>query len=84
MHESKQYIFDYEFNPETIEALGQQYSILRYFKYDHLPAELQNISSPFWHLAHVVAYVCPYNAETSTALRKLLEAKDAAVRAALD
>lgn len=55
--------------------------ILRYFHYSHLPAGLQGISKQFCLLASIVIDSCPRNAERSVALRKLLEAKDAAVRA---
>lgn len=54
--------------------------IMKYFKYDHLPSHLQNISEPFFKLAQQVCSY-PNNAERSTCLRKLLEAKDCAVRA---
>lgn len=57
---------------------------LSYFAYDHLPAHLQAISKPFHDLAHALAdnmHLDPD--ETEIALRKLLEAKDAAVRARL-
>ena len=57
--------------------------IMQYFEYDHLPDHLQSISKPFCELAAWVYYDLPNNAEQSVALRKLLEAKDAAVRAAL-
>jgi len=56
--------------------------ILRYFAYDHLPENLKAISSWFATLALAVLDL-PRNAERTVALRKLLEAKDAAVRAAL-
>jgi hypothetical protein len=56
--------------------------VLQFFKYDHLPENLQGISKPFSDLANTVA-VAYDNQETTIALRKLLEAKDAAVRAAL-
>ena len=56
--------------------------VLRFFKYDHLPEKLQAISKPFAELADQVANAAS-NQETTIALRKLLEAKDAAVRAAL-
>lgn len=59
------------------------FPILRYFEYRHLPEDLQAVSEPFARLAHQVAETLPSNPETSTALRKLLEAKDCAVRAAL-
>ena len=55
--------------------------ILRFFHYSHLPPALQDASKPFCELArHIVAEI-PRNAERTVALRKLLEAKDAAVRA---
>ncbi len=41
------------------------------------------VSEPFYTLAHKVAAKSPDNPETTVALRKLLEAKDAAVRAKL-
>lgn len=58
-------------------------AILKFFTYEHLPEKLQAISKPFSDLAHRIAEG-PSNAETTVALRKLLEAKDAAVRAAFD
>lgn len=58
--------------------------ILRWFNYDHLSTELQQVSRAFAELAGDVAKRAPFNAETTVALRKLLEAKDAAVRAAID
>lgn len=57
--------------------------VLKFFKYDHLPERLQAISKPFADLAQQIAERAPDNQETTVALRKLLEAKDAAVRAAL-
>lgn len=58
--------------------------ILRYFEYEHLPStKLQAISQMFYDLAHKVDAQLPECAESTVALRKLLEAKDAAVRAAL-
>lgn len=56
--------------------------ILKYFEYGHLPIKLQAVSEPFFVLAHVV-WELPDCEERSFALRKLLEAKDCAVRAAL-
>ncbi len=56
--------------------------ILQFFTYDHLPEHLQGTSKMFSDLANEVANQSD-NAETSVALRKLLEAKDAAVRAKL-
>lgn len=58
--------------------------ILRYFDYEHLPVHLASVSKPFRDLALRVERTLPPGAEKATALRKLLEGKDAAVRAALD
>lgn len=55
-------------------------NILRFFRCGHLPPHLRKISAPFGALA-VLTAKGPSNAETTVALRKLLEAKDAAVRA---
>lgn len=57
--------------------------ILQFFRYDHLPLAMQAVSKPFGDLAHQVAETIPSNPERSVALRKLLEAKDAAVRATI-
>jgi hypothetical protein len=57
--------------------------VLKFFAYEHLPDKLQPISRPFAELAQQVADRAPESQETTVALRKLLEAKDAAVRAAL-
>jgi hypothetical protein len=59
--------------------------ILRYFSFRHLPeGPLRETSANFYSLAAKVDVTLPDGAEKSTSLRKLLEAKDAAVRAALD
>lgn len=55
--------------------------IMQFFAYAHLPEHLQAVSRPFCELAENVHATLPRNPERSTALRKLLEAKDAAVRA---
>lgn len=57
--------------------------ILQFFEYRHLPEHLQSTSRPFRDVAAHVIATLPRNAERSVALRKLLEAKDAAVRARL-
>lgn len=58
--------------------------ILKYFKYEHLPLDLQDVSEPFCNLANSMASRLPPSAELTAGLRKLLEAKDCIVRAALD
>lgn len=55
---------------------------LPYFEYAHLPANLQAVSAPFGELAKQIASTLD-GQETAACLRKLLEAKDCAVRAAL-
>ena len=57
--------------------------IMRFFEYQHLPAKLQTVSKPIGELAAHLDATLPDGPEKSVALRKLLEAKDAAVRAAL-
>lgn len=57
--------------------------MLRWFRYRHLPEHLQASSRPFCALAEIIVETIPRSAERTVALRKLLEAKDAAVRAAL-
>ncbi len=57
--------------------------LLQFFAYQHLPAHLQAISKPFGELAEQIVATLPRNPERTTALRKLLEAKDCAVRAQL-
>lgn len=57
--------------------------ILQFFQFDHLPPHLQEVSARFWDVACAVVATLPRNPERTVALRKLLEAKDAAVRARL-
>lgn len=58
--------------------------IMKYFEYKHLPEHLQVVSRPFGELAEHLNSTLPDCAEKSAGLRKLLEAKDCAVRAALE
>lgn len=57
--------------------------LLKFFEYKHLPDHLKEVSKPFCELAHKMAKDLPKNPESTTALRKLLEAKDCAVRAVI-
>jgi hypothetical protein len=57
--------------------------MLQWFEFDHLPPALRDVSQPFGVLAHLIVDTLPRNAERTVALRKLLEAKDCAVRARL-
>lgn len=63
-----------------------RFKVLKYFKYDHLPIHLQTVSKSFSDIAYntVDRFLdgeAHDPAETTVAIRKLLEAKDAAVRA---
>lgn len=58
--------------------------LLRYFEYGHLPERLQSYSVPFAELALDVVTALPDGPELTAGLRKLLEAKDCIVRAAVD
>lgn len=64
-------------NDEPIEQ------IMQFFSYAHLPPDLQEVSKVFADAANEVLRLTPRSAERTVALRKLLEAKDAAVRAKL-
>jgi len=63
--------------------LNQQEHIVQFFTFEHLPQHLQIVSAPFQEVAQFIVNKLPRNPERTVALRKLLEAKDAAVRAAL-
>lgn len=60
------------------------FAILRYFSWSHLPVHLQPVSRTMAETALKMCGMVPDSAELVTGLRKLLEAKDAFVRAALD
>ena len=57
--------------------------MLKFFAYEHLPSHLQGVSLPFCELAQEVVRNLPSGPEKTMCMRKLLEAKDCAVRAAL-
>lgn len=62
---------------------NQTEPLLQFFAYKHLPEHLQEKSKPFAELADWIVENLPRNPERTVALRKLLEAKDCAVRAKL-
>lgn len=66
---------------QIAEQTGEH--IMQFFAYEHLPAHLQEISKPFADLALRFVEILPRNPERTAMLRKILEAKDAAVRARL-
>lgn len=57
---------------------------MQHFDYEHLPPYLQGYSKPFHDLAHELVRTLPQCAELNAGLRKLLEAKDCIVRAAVE
>ena len=57
--------------------------LLRFFEYAHLPDHLKAVSQGSYELADEMVSRLPDGPELSTGLRKLLEAKDCFVRAAL-
>lgn len=58
--------------------------IMQYFKWKHLPEHLQWVSEAVAGVATMMDENLPPGAEKSAGLRKLLEAKDCFVRAALE
>lgn len=67
----------------NLNALKEKERLLRWFDYAHLPEPLQTTSRAFAELAYAIAHYIEPGPERTVALRKLLEAKDAAVRAKL-
>jgi len=57
--------------------------LLQFFSYKHLPPSLADASQPFHDLAHHLEETMRRNSERTACLRKLLEAKDCAVRSLL-
>ncbi len=60
------------------------HNLLKFFQYKHLPEKLQRVSKPFSDMADTLVRELPENEESYVALRKLLEAKDAAVRSLVE
>lgn len=56
---------------------------MKFFNYEHLPQKLQEVSKPIGDLARQMNETLPDGEEKEAGLRKLLEAKDCLVRAAL-
>ena len=79
---SGQDLIIHEIQPDGHAQDGTGEPMLVHFRFEHLLRELQIISEPFCLLAHRIVKTLPPSAERSVCLRKLLEAKDCAVRAA--
>jgi hypothetical protein len=67
----------------SLAQLEPQEPMLQFFRFSHLPPHLKPVSARFGQLAVALITDLPRNAERTVALRKLLEGKDAAVRARL-
>lgn len=65
---------------EEFTELKSQEAIFQFFDYRHLPDHLAAVSAKFCEMAGGIIKNLPRNPERTVALRKLLEAKDAAVR----
>lgn len=70
----------------TTDPIDETARLLRYFRFEHLPEQLQAASRPFCILARQLAADIDFGhvadpTETVEAIRLLLKAKDAAVRA---
>jgi hypothetical protein len=63
--------------------MDEQHPLMKFFSYSHLPPHLQPVSKPFYELALEMSDKLPTCEEKDFAMRKLLEAKDCAVRANL-
>jgi hypothetical protein len=57
---------------------------IKYFSYEHLPPDLQEVSKPLAELAYMLEELLPDGPEKSAGMRHLLEAKDCFVRVKLD
>lgn len=65
------------------DQVNKENPIMQYFAYAHLPAPLKNVSMVLAHTAQLLNEQLPDGPEKSTALRKMLEAKDCFVRSAI-
>ena len=70
-------------NKIEVDKMGEE-RMMKWFAYAHLPDHLQAVSRPFGELAEKICQEIEGGPERTVALRKLLEAKDAAVRAKLN
>lgn len=65
------------------DAKSVSHPLLQFFSFRHLPADKQIFSKPFCVMAYWMCRMLPDNFERTEGLRKLLEAKDCAVRSTL-
>jgi hypothetical protein len=63
--------------------MNKQHECMQWFAYDHLPEHLQGASKPFHELATKLVESNIPSEQLNVAIQKLIECKDAAVRASL-
>ena len=82
--DEQQDLLIHEIQPDAGAPVACDEPILKYFAWAHLPDRLQAVSRPFGMLAARIVATTLRGPERSACLRKLLEAKDCAVRASLE
>lgn len=66
-----------------MEGVVNEDRMMKWFAFEHLPEHLKIVSAQFYEVACSLCALVDAGPERTVALRKLLEAKDAAVRAKL-
>lgn len=69
---------------QYVEVIVDEDRMMKWFSYEHLPEHLKVVSKKFFELAGAICQLVDAGPERTVALRKLLESKDAAVRAKLN
>jgi hypothetical protein len=70
--------------PDLLSPTDPRAGMMKWFDFGHLPAPLQVASEPFNALAHWMMANLKPGPEATIAMRKLLESKDAGVRAVIE
>ncbi len=71
-------------SPKVEDRHPATQQIMRHFGFGHLHPELAAVSREFHDFAHRLLTLCHDGPEFTVALRRILEAKDAAVRSAVE
>ena len=66
-----------------MHIVGQDHYLLQFFETEHMPDGLTTISQPFFDLANAINRSLDDNQEKTICLRKLMEARDSALRSAM-
>lgn len=72
-----------EFDPDLAERHPGTLAVLQWFRWEHLRPSLHDVARPFAELAVDMVTALPDSPELIAGLRKLMEAKDCMVRAAV-